>query len=49
MIIKHSQGRIDSIYTDEKWKKLDDKKPKKVGKEEKPPKVEEEKPEKKGN
>jgi len=25
MIIKHSQGRIDSIYIDNKWKKVDDK------------------------
>ena len=24
MIIKHSQGRIDSIYADNEWKKLDE-------------------------
>lgn len=49
MIIKHSQGRIDSVYTDDEWKKLDDKKQKKVGKKEEEPKVEEEKPEQKGS
>lgn len=38
MIIKHSQGRIDSIYTNEKWKKIDESEEKVEAKEEKEPK-----------
>lgn len=41
MIIKHSQGRIDSVYKDDEWKKLDNEDQKKVGKSERPSKVEE--------
>ncbi len=47
MIIKHSQGKIDSVYTDNEWKKPDQ--TKKVGKEEKSPKQKDPKPEKKEN
>jgi hypothetical protein len=48
MIIKHSQGKIDSVYTEKEWKKVDEQK--KVGKEETPPKKEsEKKSEKKGS
>jgi hypothetical protein len=41
MIIKHSQGRIDSVYDNEEWKKME--KTKKIGKEERSPKKQEKK------
>ena len=35
MIIKHSQGKIDSIYTGKKWEKVEEKEEKKKNKEKK--------------
>jgi hypothetical protein len=46
MIIKHSQGRIDSIYTNEKWKKIDEEEEKVEAKEEKVEAKEEKEPKK---